>query len=205
MVVTNTLRVAWLYPLPKRPLLEAYRRGDEPDQLSGIEAIRSFGVEPELVDPMPRPWNPASGMHSLYSGIDPLRALRLLRDLDRYDAVLAVGESSALVLVALRRMFLFRKPILVWDPALGSSWKMRRRILDFVLPGVDRILVVGSNQVAHLRDRHPATAPATAILHWEDTEFFKPMPEVPVGNYVLSVGKRCGARLRWPRRRRRGA
>jgi glycosyltransferase involved in cell wall biosynthesis len=184
----RALRVAWLYPLPKRRLLEAYRRGDEPDQLSGIDAIRSFGIFPDLIDPLPRPWNPWSGRHSLYAGIDPLRAIRLLVSLRRYDAVLSVGESSALVLALLKRVLRLRTPIVVWDPALGGTWRMRRRILDIVLPRVDRILVVGSNQIDHLHRDHPNAAPARVIYHWEDTDFYRPAASGGEGRYILSVG-----------------
>jgi glycosyltransferase involved in cell wall biosynthesis len=184
----TSLRVAWLYPIPKRPSLEATRRGEEPDHLSAMDTIRQFGIEPELVDPLPRPWNPFCGRHSLYSGIDPLRAVKLAASLSRHDLVLSVGESSALVLLFLRRVLGLKIPIVVWDPALGSQWRTREAMLRWALPRYDRILVVGSNQEALLRERYPGAAPACTIGHWEDTWFYRPMPAPAEGGYVLSVG-----------------
>lgn len=184
----TTLKVAWLYPIPKRRSLEAARRGEEPDHLSAIDAIRDFGIEPELVDPLPRPLNPFCGKHSLYSGIDPLRAIKLAASLSKYDLVLSVGESSALVLLFLRRVLGLKIPIVVWDPALGGQWRARETLLRWALPRYDRILVVGRNQETLLRERYPGAAPACTIGHWEDTSFYRPLPAPAEGGYVLSVG-----------------
>jgi glycosyltransferase involved in cell wall biosynthesis len=187
--VERPLRVAWLYPRPKRHFLEAYRRGEEPDQLSAIDTVRDFGMVPTLVDPLPRPWNPFAGRHSLWSGIDPLRAVRLVLSRRHYDLFLSVGESSALILLLLRSAFRFRQPVVVWDPALGGNWTPRRKILDYVLSRADRILVVGENQCAHVRAHYPRAAPVAAIHHWEDTRFYAPESSASADRgYVLSIG-----------------
>ncbi|MBC7905690.1 MAG: glycosyltransferase family 4 protein [Rhodospirillaceae bacterium] len=183
----KALKVAWLYPAPKRQSLEATRQGKEPDHLSAIDAIREFGIEPELVEPLPWPWNPFCNKHSLYSGIDPLRAVKLAASLSRFDLVLSVGESSGLVLLFLRRMLGLKIPIVVWDPALGGDWRPREAMLRWALPRYDRILVVGSNQEALAHERYPGAAPTSTIGHWEDTQFYRPMP-APAKGYVLSVG-----------------
>ncbi len=182
------LRVAWLYPQPKRAFLEACRRGEEPDQLSGIDAIRAHGVEPTLIDPYPPPLNPFARRHSLYSGIDPVRALALTARLARFDLVLSVGEASALMVLLAKRLFGLATPVVVWDPGLTDNWRMRRRVLDFVLPAADRVLVVGRNQVDWLDRTYGPRVTAAVAHHWIDTGFYRPEPDAPEGTTILSVG-----------------
>lgn len=180
----SRLRVAFMYPQAKRNALEAIRHGDEPDHLSAFDALVEHGVKPTLLDPLHRPWNPISGAHSLYSGIDPIRAFKLALTVERYDLVVSVGESSALMPLFLG----IGLPVLVWDPALGGEWKARERIQRWVLPRCSLILVVGGNQEAVIRQRIPNAAPIVAIGHWEDTEYYHPMPEFQPEGYVLAVG-----------------
>ena len=181
------LRVAWLYPLPKRRILSGMAAGSEPDQLSAISRIARYGVSPHLVDPLPFPLNPFARRHSLYSGIDALRALRVASSLRRYDVILSVGESSALVLLWLKRLLGFRTPIVVWDPALGGEWPVRERILRYVLPRADRVLVVGANQANFITQIYGGNCRVAVIHHWEDTSFFAPQHAASDG-YILSVG-----------------
>lgn len=181
------LRVAWLYPQPKRDFLEACRRGEEPDQLSGIDAIRTYGVEPTLIDPNPPPLNPLGRRHSLYSGIDPVRALALTARLARFDVVLSVGEASALVVLMAKRLLRLMTPVVIWDPGLTDSWRLRRRVLDVVLPAADRVLVVSRNQLDWLDRTYGGRVTAAVAYHWMDTGFYRPEPAVR-GTTILSVG-----------------
>lgn len=185
------LRVAWLSPIPRRAAVEAHRRGEAPDIEMGFDAVRAFGVAPELIDPLPWPWNPLRDGHSLHAGIDPLRTLGLLPRLGRYDVIFSDGESSVLGLLALKPLLRLRAPVVVWDPAIGGGWRLRQRSLGFALPRVDRILLVGRNQEAWLRRHMPRAAPARAIQHWVDTGFFTPAP-APRSGHVLSVGNDRG-------------
>jgi len=188
---TRPLRVAWLSPIPRWAAVEARRRGEAPDIEMGFDAVRACGIEPTLIDPLPWPWNPWRNGHSLHAGIDPLRTLGLAPRLGRYDVIFSDGESSVLGLLALKPLLRFRAPVVVWDPAIGGGWRLRQRSLAFALPRVDRILLVGSNQESWLLRHMPGAAPARAIQHWVDTDFFAPAPP-PRDGYVLSVGNDLG-------------
>jgi len=174
---TKKLKVAWLYPLPKKKLLAAHLRGEEPDKLSGIEYIKNFSITPVLIDPYEFPLNPFRDRHSLYSGIDLLRTLKLLLSLNKYDAVLSVGESSVLLLLS----------ILIWDPAVDFNWKARKIILDIVLPKADKVLLVGTNQQRLLKQRYGTTCKSDVIHHWVDSDFYRPLHQ-STGDYVFSIG-----------------
>lgn len=181
------LRVAWLYPLPKKKLLAAYLRGEEPDKLSGIEYIKHFSIIPVLIDPYKFPLNPFISWHSLYSGFDILRSLRILLTLNEYDVVLSVGESSALLLLLLRRIIGSKRPVLIWDPALDFQWKMRKKVLEMVLPKADKVLLVGTNQKRFLEQRYGSKCKTEVIYHWVDSDFYRPYDK-NTGNYIFSIG-----------------
>ena len=183
----SKLKVAWLYPLPKRKLLKAYLRGEEPDKLSGIEYIKNFSITPVMIDPYEFPLNPFRKWHSLYSGIDVLRTLKILATLSKYDLVLSVGESSVFLLLLMKKIIRFRKPILIWDPAVDFNWKARKTILDIVLLKADKVLLVGTNQQRLLKQRYGPTCKSDVIYHWVDSDFYRPLHQ-STGDYVFSIG-----------------
>jgi glycosyltransferase involved in cell wall biosynthesis len=131
--------------------------------------------------------NPFSGRHPLVQGIDPLRTLRVLLRHRHVDAVIAVFEGPAVLPALLRRLFRFRPRLLMWDLGL-TDWRLRRRIQDLVIPRLDEILVLGSNQTADIVARWPAHAPVTCIGHYVDTGFFRPLPPSEDAGFLLSVG-----------------
>ncbi len=105
----------------------------------------------------------------------------------RVDAVIAVFEGPAVLPALLRRLFGFRPRLLMWDLGL-TDWRLRRRIQDIVIPRVDEILVLGSNQTADIVARWPTHAPVTCIGHYVDTGFFRPLPPSEGAGFILSVG-----------------
>jgi glycosyltransferase involved in cell wall biosynthesis len=144
-----------------------------------------------IINPFGKPWNLFAGSHALFEGLDPVRALRVLLRERRCDAVLAVFEAPAVVVVALRRLFRFRPPIVMLDIGLGGHWAIRDRILDFVVPRVDAIIVLGRNQVDYIRGRWPQAKLVRFVHHRVDTAYYAPQPAPPEGP-ILTVGDDIG-------------
>lgn len=180
-------RVAWLYPRPKRASLMDYLAGNSPDQLSAITHMSEFGIDVDLWDPSEFPLNPLAARHSLYSGLDPVRTLRLLVAQKKYDLVVSVGEASAAIYLGIAPLNRRRIPVVVWDPGLTFGWRMRARVLDFVLPRADGVFVVGTNQKHRLEARYRDRVRAEVALHWIDTDFYKPLHGADDG-YAFAVG-----------------
>lgn len=181
-------RVLMLPPIDWLP----YRRSQQPDvgpDMAALERLLAAeGVDVTILDPLAFPWNPLGRKHPLLRGIAPLRSLRVLLAHRRCDAVVAVFEGPALLPALLRRMLAFRPRLLMWDIGLTDSWRLRRRIQDLVVPRVDEILVLGSNQIAHIAGNWPTHAPVTCIGHYIDTDFFRPLPPGEGAGFVFSVG-----------------
>ncbi len=188
---TTPLRVVMLPPQPWLLSRLAYLPGQGAD---ANELDRQFvrnGVAMEMIDPNPWPWNPFAGRHPLFMGIDPLRALRVLFRRRDADLVLACFESPTVVLLLLRRLFRFRPPIVIVDIGLGGEWPIRRRILNFVVPRLDGIIVLSENQVTYIHERWKTNARVVTVLQHVDVDFYTPEP-TPDGGPILSVGDDVG-------------
>ena len=183
--------ISWL---PARRRQAAQGPDQEPD-LSVLErSLEAHGYDVLILDPMQRPWNPLHGKGPVLQGIDPVRTMRVLLFHRDAAAIVCVFEGPALLPALLRRLFLFRSRLLVWDVILGD-WRLRQRMQALLAPRVDAVMVLGSNQVAAAAaawDRH---APVRCIGHYLDTGFWRPVPEpydlpeqVPEAGYILSVG-----------------
>ena len=180
-------RVLMLPPIAWLPYRRSQRPDAGPDMTALERLLAAEGFDVTILDPLPFPWNPLGGRHPLLQGIDPLRALRVLLCHRRVDAVIAVFEGPAVLPALLRRLFRFRPRLLMWDLTL-TDWRLRQRIQDLVIPRLDEILVLGSNQVADIAARWPAHAMVTYIGHYVDTGFFRPLPSGEGAGFVLSVG-----------------
>jgi hypothetical protein len=156
--------------------------------MAALERLLSKeGIEITILDPLPFPLNPFAGRHPLVQGIDLLRTLRVLLYHRRVDAVIAVFEGPAMLPALLRRLFRFRPRLLMWNLGL-TDWRLRRRMQDLVIPRLDEILVLGSNQMADIAARWSAHSPVTCIGHYVDTGFFRPLPPSEDAGFLLSVG-----------------
>jgi glycosyltransferase involved in cell wall biosynthesis len=91
----------------------------------------------------------------------------------------------------MRKLFAFKVPIGVIDIGLTESWKIRERILDFVVPRVDAIFVLGSNQIEYIKSRWRTSAMVEFFHQHVDTKFYCPMPEA-LGGPILAVGEDRG-------------
>lgn len=181
------LRAVFLVPIPREPYRKAFVPGHGPDAGELWRLLREQGIDVDVVDPNPWPLNPFAGRHPLYQSLDPCRALKVLLRGRRYDLVITANEGAAIFLVLLRRLFRYRPPVLVWDISPATRWRLRRWLQDFVLPRVDGIIAIGSNQVPYIAERWGPQIPVSVVGHDIDTEFSQPQ-DVDTGDYVLSVG-----------------
>jgi glycosyltransferase involved in cell wall biosynthesis len=154
--------------------------------------LEDEGFQVSVEDSLGLPWNPLARMHEFYSGLDPLRAARVLARLRRYDAVVSVGCSSAYLLVLLRRLLRVSLPIVLIDPALSTDYPRRKRLQDEVLPQVEKVVVYGRVQLDYLRREYGDRVDATFLHHRADTDFYRPGPDPDGGParrpYVFSIG-----------------
>lgn len=168
---------------------------DEPAASPAFESVftrlSELGFDLDILNPLGKPFNPLTGRHALYSGLDPLRALHVLLRERRYDAVMAVGEAPALLPLLLRRLAGFSPRIIAADVALAGGWAMRDRVLNQVVPRLDGLILLGRNQVAHVEARWKPRGLIRFIPLQIDTDFYAPTDFVADGP-LLTVGDDVG-------------
>jgi len=175
---------------PWGPTWRAFMPGREPDPLRIFDLLAGQGLRTKLIDPHAWPWNPFGGRRTLYEGLDPLRTLGvLLRERD-CDAVLTWSEAPALALLLLRRLFRFKPAIIAVDIGI-IEWKVIRRMHDFIVPRLDAIFVLGTNQIEYINTHWKTNAIVEFVPQHVDTDFYRPAPDQPDGP-VLSVGDDAG-------------
>lgn len=185
------MRALILPPFAWRPYNDAYLADSGPDPFEVYDVLARRGIQTEILDPHKRPWNPFSGGDTLLDSLDVTRALRVLTRRRDVDIVVSVGEGAAVPLVLAKSLLAFKAPIVIWDPSLTESWKLRERMLDIALPRVDGIMVLGNSQVPYTETRwHPRSTPRV-IYHHVDANFFAPSHEA-AEDYALSVGDDVG-------------
>ena len=171
-----------------RPNWDAFTLGSYPDPVRMYQLLAErHGIDTTLIDPLGLPWNPFAGRHQVLCGVDPLRALKILVRQRAADVVLACFEPGTVALLALRRLAVFRAPVAIVDIGLTEDWKLRERMLDFVVPRVDAIYPLGNNQVGYIHRRWRTKADIRFIHQHIDTEYYCPGGLAPDGP-VLSVG-----------------
>jgi glycosyltransferase involved in cell wall biosynthesis len=181
--------VLFLPPVAWLPDQHSHQQDISPDTAELFRLLAAEGITSHIFDPLQRPWNPLARCHPLLRSIDPLRALYVLLRYRRVDTVVCVFEGSALLLALLRRACRFRPRLLMWDIGLTESWRLRRWLQNLLVPRLDEILVLGTNQVGEISARWPRHAAVTCIGHYTDTTFFRPLPPSEGSDgYVLAVG-----------------
>lgn len=189
---TRRLHMLLLPSVRWKPGWDAFSPGAYPDPTMTYKLLaRDHAIDTTLIDPFDLPWNPFAGQHQVLGGLDPARALTILTRYRHADVVLACFEPSAVALLAARSLAGFRAPIVIGDIGLTQGWRLRERLLDFVVPRADAIYVLGSNQVDHIHKRWRTPADVRFIHQHIDTEFYQPSRTVSDG-YILSVGDDSG-------------
>jgi glycosyltransferase involved in cell wall biosynthesis len=159
--------------------------GPVPQRLDA--ALQKLGWTVDILDPGIRPLNPFGGMNPLIQSFDPLRTLNILTRKRNYDLIVSVFEGNAAPLLMARHLFGFRTKIILWDVGLTETWRLRMRVLDYVLPRVDGVMVLATAQKHYIEAKWPLRAPVQMIGHSVDTIFFRPQPIEP-DDFVLSIG-----------------
>jgi hypothetical protein len=92
------------------------------------------------------------------------------------------------VLLLLRRLFLFRPRIGFWDASVGSPWRLKRWIVNWVLPRIDHLFALTHWQTEALAAQRDRAAPVDIIGYAVDETFYHPGFNRN-GTFVLSVGE----------------
>ena len=180
---------------PEVAILPANRRGRLPEGLGvkverGAQAIadelEQLGFTVKFMDVNPWPLNPLAHKPSMLKAIDPLRAFKILLSWRRPDIVLSYFESGVLLLALLGRIFLFRVPIVILDIGVGGQSRLRNLFLRIIIPRVDAIFVLGSDQMAYIRRNYSTKAKVRFTPTHVDARFFA--PQHPAEEYILAVG-----------------
>ena len=95
-------------------------------------------------------WNPAAPAHPLLHALDPQRALCVLLLTRRCEVVLCNHESSAFLILLLRRPLRFRGKMVVTH-AGGLGRRLRRLVQDRLLPRADAVLIYSEHQADLIR------------------------------------------------------
>lgn len=149
--------------------------------------FQHFGVTSVERDLHSFPWNPLAKKGTLLAGLDLLRALKVLLFERKADVIVSVFESNAFFILLLRKLFFFKPKIVLWEVS-GRGWALRDKILDYVVPRVDHVLVLTEDQRAKVEARYQLRNPAKVVGFAVDDEFFRSVPGSPDGRYVLAVG-----------------
>ena len=182
--------VVWPKPREARWKLGRTSPAEYPDMSDAFLFLEEEGFQIDIEESLPWPFNPMVNVHEFYSGLDPLRAARVMTRMRRYDAVVCMGDATAFFLVAMRSVLGFRLPIILVDPALAPGYPRRKRLQDYVLPRVDRVIVFGRVQLDYLRSEYGSSVSADFIHHRADTDFYQPSHDGEAADrpYILSVG-----------------
>jgi glycosyltransferase involved in cell wall biosynthesis len=189
--VRKNLQIAVVWPKPRATRVSQSRQNPDrfPDFSDGLAFLDTEGIEIAVEESLSLPLNPLANMHEFYSGLDPLRAMRLLTRVRRYDAAICVGDATAFVLTALLAALRIRLPIVIIDPALSYTYPRRRRLQDYVLPRARRVVVFGESQIEYLRKEYGQAVRSALMLHRADVDFYHPALEKTTGRpYIFSVG-----------------
>ncbi len=182
--------VVWPKPRAARWKLGQSCPSEYPDLSDGLLHLEEEGFQVDIEESLPWPLNPLVNVHEFYSALDPLRAARVIARAKRYDAAVCMGDATAFFLVVMRTVLGFRLPIILVDPALAPGYPRRKRLQDYVLPRVDRVIVFGRVQLDYLRSEYGSTVRADFIHHRADTDFYQPAHDGVAADrpYILSVG-----------------
>lgn len=149
-------------------------------------ALEQRGCRVAFLDVHAAPLNPLAGKPSLFSSIDPLRALTVLTRHRRASAVISYYQSGVLLILASRRLLFFRPRVAIVDIGDDVGWEIRARIVKYCVQRADAVFCFASEQAATLRRKYGVDT-VHFLPQQVDTEFFTPAPGEE-GDAILSVG-----------------
>lgn len=186
----RTIRVVFLPNVRQREKNLRSQPGMEPDWRRGAAGLARHGIAATTRDLNRFPTNPLANRGTFYAGFDVLRACVVLARDRRVDVIVSVFETNVVFVLLLAKLLRFRPRIVLWEVS-APGWRIRDRVLDFVLPRVDRVLVLTRHQKMRVEATWRPRAPVDTIGFAVDDTFFRPIP-VTNGGYILAVGDDAG-------------
>ena len=178
---------------PSIPWISTHKKfvvGTGPDNMLLFKILNSCGIECFFADPSGKIFNPFFRNNAFLQSIDPIRACKICLIHRDIDVVVSVFEGAATSLSAIRGLLNSRTAIAMWDIGL-TNWKIRNQVINFTLPRIDKLMVLGSNQVEYINKNYSPCKSISVIGHYVDTTFFSLQAPIERG-YVLSVGEDVG-------------
>jgi glycosyltransferase involved in cell wall biosynthesis len=179
-----------LIVLPANQLNGDWGRGDpieDFDMRMIFRVLETRGFRTELINLNPWPLNPLARKHPLWRALDPMRALKVLIFRRRADVAFCSYESSAILLLLLRKIFRSKVKIVVWDSGTPGDWPLRDWLIDVIGKRADSVVLPCSTQTAIFEARYPDPGRFRFVGVPVDTRYFLPRPDQPLGP-VVAVG-----------------
>ena len=126
-------KTIFIYRTKRLPALNAWKRGEGPDSiLFGFNHMKKFGISADFFDIGYSPLNILHPMfypleHSIIAkigmGFKIDQALALLPKLNKYDVVVATGDSAGLPILFLKYLKIINKPVIFMTAGLAGALK----------------------------------------------------------------------------------
>jgi hypothetical protein len=175
--------------LPASRLLENEVSGDTVQGLDirlTFKSLEERGYRTRFENLNRAPLNPWAHHHPLWRAIDPIRASSVA--LRRRKAIaLCCYESAALIVLLLRPVLRSPLKVIVFETGVPGAWRLRDRIMRFVVRRADAVLQVCSAQVDAVQAWEPNSAPGHFVFDAVDIDYFEPCSDQPRGP-VVAVG-----------------
>lgn len=114
----------------------------------------------------------------------------MLRD-RKIDVVCCGFESGIFLIVLLRRLFRY-KPKIVMFEVNARGWRIRDRMLDFILPRLDGVLTLTEHRRQATNETYRLKRPAEVVGWSIDHNSFRPDPGAADEGYIFSIGDDAG-------------
>lgn len=155
--------------------MKQFIAGTSPDPVILFRLLAErYGIDVQIIDPVLPKNLPILRRHTLYRGVDPFRAIKILLFRRNVDLVVGVFESSVIVLSLLRRFMLFKPKLVMWDITPDEVWRPRKWLQNIAVPRLDHLLVLSENQIPYLTRRWGVGERSIAIWQQVDTDFYQP-------------------------------
>jgi glycosyltransferase involved in cell wall biosynthesis len=152
-----------------------------------FRVLEKRGFRTELLNLNPRPVNPLARRHPIWRAIDPVRALKALIFRRRAEIAFCAYESSAVLLLLLRKIFRSKIRVVVYDCGTPGDWPLRDRLIDIIGAHADAMMLICATQAWLLQARYPNPSRFTFVAAAVDTQYFLPAADQPLGP-VIAVG-----------------
>ncbi len=157
-----------------------------------VDALREQGHQVTIIEPTRAPWC-GFPRDAFMRGFDPLRALRVLFGHRRADAVISTFEPGIFFLALMRRLFLFRPKLIMWEVNVGTGWAFRDKVIGLTAPRVDAVLTLSDGHTEALKREFPRTRRAIPIYSARDLPPIDAVPEpAERKRQILLVGEDAG-------------